>query len=495
MRLFITYARVDTNYCSQIVDVLDVHDIWFDTRLHAGQHWWDQIQRRLEWCEGFLYLLSPDSVASAYCRREYEVARSLGKFILPVLIDDSTAIPADLSQIQYVNMTGGMTPEVVKSLLTALYLAERHLSRRPSHALVPASATGPLALLDSPAAAQDVEAIISEAAAAFDRDEYDRAVFLLRQARDSGYQSPYIDLEAMLNEAEEALEAEAYRRDAEREYVPIAALVRTEQTRKIGLQALRAFHRMYPDYDPQNLAAACLNDNMPLLEWCAVPAGEVKIVRGIKTRSCLVEAFEIGKYPVTNGQFAEFVNAPDGYACEDWWDFSIYALRWRREHPQAVQPRLVGPDHPCVSVCWYEAVAFSRWLSERMGMNLSLPTEQQWQRAAQGDDGRMYPWGDTFEQNRCNTRESRIGLTVPVTYYTRGVSPYGVFDMAGNVWEWCLNPEDSGQDARVFSDENRIVKGGSHIGIYKRAQCRFYYLLNPQCRYNSIGFRLVLLRD
>jgi formylglycine-generating enzyme required for sulfatase activity len=148
-----------------------------------------------------------------------------------------------------------------------------------------------------------------------------------------------------------------------------------------------------------------------------------------------------------------------------------------------------------VNVCWYEALAFSRWLSDRTGMNLSLPTEQQWQRAAQGDDGRIYPWGNTFEENRCNTRESKIGLTVPVTYYTSGLSPYGVFDMAGNVWEWCINSEDSGDDPRAFNDENRIIKGGSHIGMYKRAQCRFYYALNPQCRYNSIGFRLVQLKD
>jgi hypothetical protein len=495
MRLFISYARVDKYFCTQIADILDVHEIWFDTRLHAGQQWWDQIQRRLEWCDGLLYLLSPDSVASKYCRQECEIARSLGKFIFPILIQGRTAIPADLSHIQYVDMSSGVTTDTVKSILNSLYIAERQYIRKPAPVILPAGLPGSLALLDSSASAQDIEAIISEAAEAFDCNEYDRAVFLLKQARASGYKSRYIDLEAMLNEAEDALEAEAYRREAEREYAPIAALVKHERTRKIGAQAFRAFHRSYPDYDPENLATICLTYNTSLLEWCMIPTGEVKVKRNIKVKSYYVDSFEIGKYPVTNAQYAEFISAPDGYANEDWWDYSIYALRWRRAHPQAIRPKLVGPDHPCVNVCWYEALAFSRWLSDRTGMNLSLPTEQQWQRAAQGDDGRIYPWGNTFEQNRCNTRESKIGLTVPVTYYPGGVSPYGVFDMAGNVWEWCINTEDSGDDPRVFNDENRIIKGGSHIGMFKRAQCRFYYALNPQCRYNSIGFRLVRLKD
>ena len=100
MRLFISYARVDKYYCSQIVDMLDVHEIWFDNRLHAGQQWWDEIERRLEWCDGLLYLLSPDSVASKYCQKEYMLAKRLGKHIFPVLIQSRTAIPEELEQIQ-----------------------------------------------------------------------------------------------------------------------------------------------------------------------------------------------------------------------------------------------------------------------------------------------------------------------------------------------------------------------------------------------------------
>jgi formylglycine-generating enzyme required for sulfatase activity len=86
-------------------------------------------------------------------------------------------------------------------------------------------------------------------------------------------------------------------------------------------------------------------------------------------------------------------------------------------------------------------------------------------------------------------------LTMPVTQFPNGASPYGVFDMAGNVWEWCINNEYSGSDRNTSEDENRVIKGGAFISPYKRASCRFFYSLNPQCRYDSIGFRLVSLKD
>ena len=499
MRLFISYARVDKYYCLQIVDMLDVHEIWYDNRLLAGQEWWGEIQRRVDWCEGLVYLLSPDSVSSEYCQKEFELARKLGKHIFPVLIQGRTKIPQSLEHLHYVDFSEGITTEAVKSILNAIYIAERQGTPVPVPVLANGTMNGHVTdtveLTSAPVVAVDVEDTIAEAATAFDREEFDRAVYLLKQAKASGYVSRYIDLDAMLHEAEDSLEWQAYRREAEREYAPIAVLVKHQRTRKLGCQAFRAFHKNFADYDPDNLASVCLPHNISSLDWCRVPPGEVKIKHDGKVKAYQVAGFEISKYPVTNAQYMEFIDAPDGYVNIDWWDFSVYALRWRRAHPDAIRPKPVGHDHPCVNVCWYEAVAFSRWLSYQTGMNITLPTEQQWQRAAQGDDNRLYPWGDTFDSAHCNTKESGMRLTQPVTKYPSGASPYGVFDMAGNVWEWCINNEQSGDDRNTSEDENRVIKGGSFIGTYKRAQNRFYYSLNPQCRYDTIGFRLVHIKE
>jgi formylglycine-generating enzyme required for sulfatase activity len=127
-------------------------------------------------------------------------------------------------------------------------------------------------------------------------------------------------------------------------------------------------------------------------------------------------------------------------------------------------------------------------------MHIILPTGPQWQRAAQSDDNRLYPWGNMFDPNRCNTRESRIRMTTLVMNYAGGGSPYGVQDMSGNVWEWCLNTghESAGQ-TDITSGEPRLIHGGSFISGHYRAQAAFYFALNPEYHYGSIGFRIALM--
>ena len=132
MKLFISYARVDKHYCAQIVETLDVHDVWYDKRLHAGQQWWDEIQRRLQWCDGLVYLLSPDSVRSEYCQKEMHIARSLGKHIFPVLIHMGTTIPNELTHIQYADLSHGLTAEAVKQVLNSILIAERQAVTQPN---------------------------------------------------------------------------------------------------------------------------------------------------------------------------------------------------------------------------------------------------------------------------------------------------------------------------------------------------------------------------
>jgi formylglycine-generating enzyme required for sulfatase activity len=126
MRLFVSYARVDKPFCKQVVLTLaDAHEVWYDQRLHAGDEWWEEIKKRLRWCDAVLYLLSPESVASEYCQKELEIARSLGKIIIPVLIQARTPIPIELQNIHYADLSEGLNVDTVGSLLNAILMAER----------------------------------------------------------------------------------------------------------------------------------------------------------------------------------------------------------------------------------------------------------------------------------------------------------------------------------------------------------------------------------
>jgi formylglycine-generating enzyme required for sulfatase activity len=215
------------------------------------------------------------------------------------------------------------------------------------------------------------------------------------------------------------------------------------------------------------------------------PFNMIKIPEGsvtVKDKTEIISAFEIAKYPVTNAQFARFVDAK-GYENKAWWtdagweareqEWDADTNRWKLSKKPWTAPRFRqddkwnGDNQPVVGVSWYEAVAFCLWLSEMTGDAITLPTEQQWQRAAQGDDGRAYPWGNdwSFTRARCNCSVYPCSndATTSVTHYEgqlKGDSPYGVVDMSGNVWEWCRTGFQTGtQD--VNAKDTRVLRGGS----------------------------------
>jgi hypothetical protein len=497
MRLFISYARVDNPYCAQIVNTLDVHEVWFDRRLHAGQAWWEEICRRIEWCEGFIYLLSPDSVESRYCMKEFEMAHKAGKSIFPVLIHPKVAQPAALKALQAADLTKGLTPDAVKTLLNAIYVAERQkVAVANGNGKLPGSGTTATPVYEpmpTPPGANP-NTLMDEVAEAMEAAKYDRAVFLLKDAKEQGYKSRFVNLESVLREAEAALERQTYVREAEREYKPIASLVRRKNTRKLGCKAFQEFRKQFPDFDPDNIASVCATVIIPLLEWCMVPAGEVTIDYDQKSVVYYAESFQMSKYPITNAQFQAFVDAEDGYCNRKWWDFSLQARTWREQHDKPLAPKFSWGEHPRAIVCWYVAMAFCNWLSEKTGLEITLPTEQQWQRAAQGDDNRVYPWGSKFDKEKCNSRDSQLRTTCAVTKHGSGVSPFGVYGMAGNVWQWCSNKEYG----KHLTDKNavdmhspRAVRGGSFISTPQRVRSTFHFYLNPLYRYATIGFRVI----
>ncbi|MBI9075745.1 MAG: SUMF1/EgtB/PvdO family nonheme iron enzyme [Desulfatibacillum sp.] len=216
-----------------------------------------------------------------------------------------------------------------------------------------------------------------------------------------------------------------------------------------------------------------------------VPAGEF-IYQDRK--ATIVDDFEIDVYPVTNSQFEKFIRA-GGYQTEEYWTPS--GRKWK-EKEGAREPRYWKdekwnqPEHPVVGVNWYEAKAYAKWAGK------DLPTEKQWERAARGTDGRTYPWGNEFDKEKCNIKESGIGKTTRVTRYPNGISEAGCYDMAGNVWEWTRSNYNPDEDLDDFDlDQRPVLRGGSWDSGQDIARCAYRDRVDPSNRYYVVGFRCV----
>ncbi len=191
-------------------------------------------------------------------------------------------------------------------------------------------------------------------------------------------------------------------------------------------------------------------------------------------------AYYIGVTEVTNAQYRRFVEATGREAPQHWANGTI---------PNGLD------NHPVVNVSWEDAAAYCEWARGR------LPTELEWEKAARGTDGRIYPWGDEWDPSKCrNTFNGELvgQETAPVGSYPSGASPYGVLDMTGNVWEWCSDWYDEAAYARYASGDLtpppsgrcRVLRGGSWAlnALSPRAACRGG--AEPSGRKDRDGFRL-----
>ena len=199
----------------------------------------------------------------------------------------------------------------------------------------------------------------------------------------------------------------------------------------------------------------------------------------------IAKPFRLSRFPVTNGQFAVFLSEK-GYENKSFWDDEGW--KWLQENkicePACWQdPKWNGFTQPVVGVSWYEANAFCRWAKCR------LPTEQEWEAAARGTKGTIYPWGNEWEEGICNTDEIQLRGTTPVGSFPRSIAACGAHDMAGNVWEWCADWWDNKKKT------SRVVRGGSWGYDSRLARSAIRNGSTPDNRLNNIGFRVVSLRQ
>ena len=244
--------------------------------------------------------------------------------------------------------------------------------------------------------------------------------------------------------------------------------------------------------------------DLPDIDWVEIPAGEFQYggdekYEG-KPQRLTLPAFRIARYPITNAQFRTFLDDPAGFADPRWFE----GLAAEEEERAMEAPGFGFANHPRGGVKWYQAIAFCRWLSWRLGGGydlkkiadwaVRLPTEFEWEKAARGTDGRLYPYEGDYDPAKGNTRDTGIGPSA-VGIFPNGASPYGAMDMSGNVWELCLSNYDKpAMDARketLRTDKRRVLRGGSWADnlVVARVACRYFY--HPALRVILCGFRVV----
>jgi formylglycine-generating enzyme required for sulfatase activity len=261
------------------------------------------------------------------------------------------------------------------------------------------------------------------------------------------------------------------------------------------------------------------------LDFVRVPAGKFLMGSTDDPRfgfdaekpQCVVEIpydYWMARYPVTNELFAAFLEAEPDQAqlIKKWANRLIGDVVLDVGPDKAKLKNTQEADHPVHSVWWKEAMAYCTWLNEKLQsdlgeLTLRLPTEAEWEKAARGEYGNEWPWGNEFDKNKCNSDEGgKKGTTRVGAYSPQGNSPYGVADMAGNVYEWSHSlykkyPYKPG-DLKRHEDESdsgeRVMRGGSFLCDSKFVRCAYrgpdyvFQLVSGSRRPTALGFRIVV---
>ena len=254
---------------------------------------------------------------------------------------------------------------------------------------------------------------------------------------------------------------------------------------RAGLQALQQndwekAQRILKNVDPKSAEAVAEVGRALDQQWVEVPAGTLQMGRedgSVDERPLhpvKLNAYALQRFEVTNVQYQRFVNARNHPAPSHWKDGYF-------PKGQALLP--------VVNVTWQDAIAYGEWLSQDTGQKIRLPSEAEWEWAARGEAGRLYPWGNTDEKKCRNAADQEKGGAVAVGSYPCGATPSGIMDLAGNVREWTLDTYGPYRDPHSPPPEgrNKVVRGGSWSRYSVASTVREH--VDAAVRSGDVGFR------
>ncbi|MCB9436253.1 MAG: SUMF1/EgtB/PvdO family nonheme iron enzyme [Anaerolineales bacterium] len=547
VRLFISYARVDYFQVSQIVEILrrSGHEPWFDHALLPGQDWQAELLRAIEACEAFVYALSPESLASQWCQWEFQQAVLLGRPIVPVKLQTNIHPPEAISRFQIADFSDGPTPAAVAGLVGGIYQAKVVPASAAPHA--PANPNGAPAQVASgtpaPTSHANPQDLVQQFYQARGANQWAVALSLLRQIQGGKKVPRGFRLDVYVQEAEQMVVIEqdykgilaqadyedpAYMWDILTDfwaeyatsYDPAGLNVRFNPTLPLlriisdptipPPERAEAGRRLSELGDPRH--GVGVKDGLPEIDWVEIPDDGEWIYQDSKHSP--LSTYYISRYPITYAQFQTFIDDPAGFTNPDWWQGLAIP---DGHHQQSGEQAFKYWNHPRERMSWFDAIAFCRWWSAKLIAKgryptpdwtnpltwpVRLPTEQEWEKAARGTDGRVYPWGDEYISGYANIDEKNTGVgpyyleqTTAVGLYPQGQSPYGVMDMYGNVWEWCLNEYGEPDKLDILNTNSRVLRGGSwsHYGNLN-ACAAVRNLASPSSRLSYGGCRVVCVR-
>jgi formylglycine-generating enzyme required for sulfatase activity len=536
VKLFISYRSTDSVKVDTIVARLNTlkeddgtsrYFTWQDKKnMPVGQDWWESIVDAIINCDVFVFFISQESLKSEVCKAELAYARKRNRPIIPIVLSDEfylnertgkydiTYWPAIPSQLN--DMRAQFLFYVGTDFFNEFQNTINLFQKKPQRDIEAPRPLNP----DANGESKSNHALYDEACDYAGRlafAEAEKHFHRLVQRNDPDYGPVAYEWIELL-----------------RQYVDLIEVDQRPNARFIFKKKWDAYTALFPKefldgiFDPKDFAnygiktqldvsavstktdlsgnASTVHTKPPSIdlmpkpfEWIDIPAGKVTLEKGgylDKDTTFDVTTFQIAKYPITNAQFAKFIEAR-GYSERHLWTDRGWALH---ESEKWTEPRYWqdktwnGPEQPVVGISWFECVAFCQWLSEMSNERIMLPTEQQWQRAAQGDKRLMFPWGNNWDGACCNNSVkpfSNTQTTSVMLYEGKGDSPYHVVDMAGNILEWCLTGHDTGNNEINIKDGGRVLRGGSwdndNPGNFRSVN-RLRY--NPSNGRLSIGFRI-----